>query len=378
MWKWGLKKWHKVRLKWSENKIVYNYFQSKYKKRALIIYVVAPFKIKLPPSHQNLDQVIWIAREFDAAGFQVDIINFDGPIYKLKYKYNCVLDVHPGRNNYEHLLEPNARKIAYITGSNPSFANKAEENRIHDVFQKKGVLLSPRRFAPPFQQEVFNTFHDFFYIGDTFNIDTYQNLKLPPVSFIVNNGYPELIPQIESHKPTRRFLFLASWGQVHKGLDLLLDVFTQHPEWHLHICSRYAEEKDFYMAYLNELSNFENIHTHGFQDIRSSYFREIAAQCSFMIMPSCSEGISGGVLTAMSLGLIPMVTRICGFPDTEVVIIQELNSKSVEASIKQVMSWSDEKIWNESKKVIQLIENKYTLEAFKKSIRHGLSRINCV
>lgn len=367
-------KYKKLQLRWSERGWVKDYFKRKQGPRALIIYVVAPFRVKLPPSHQNLDQVMVIAKELDQLGYQVDVLNFDGPVHQLKGPYDVILDVHPGRHHYPHLEKKGTRKIAYITGSNPDFANREEARRLEEVFQKKGVKLQPRRQAPSFTQEVFDTCNDFFYIGDEYNIHTYDDLRLPKVSYIRNSGYPELY-HLSKHKIiSREFLFLGSWGQVHKGLDLLLDVFTKHPEWTLHICSRYQEEQDFFQAYHKELTTYSNILGHGFMDIRSQPFHQLLRRCTFMVMPSCSEGISGGVLTAMSGGLIPVVSRISGFSEEEVEIIPELTADSVEQTIASVYSWPDEKIEAYSQKMVDCVQRNYSMENFAESIRNGLNR----
>ena len=48
---------------------------------------------------------------------------------------------------------------------------------------------------------------------------------------------------------------------------------------------------------------------------------------SFHIFPSCSEGMPGAVITTMSLGLIPIVTKESGiaFDNNEFIITKDIN-----------------------------------------------------
>ncbi|WP_314621160.1 hypothetical protein, partial [uncultured Selenomonas sp.] len=102
--------------------------------------------------------------------------------------------------------------------------------------------------------------------------------------------------------------------QVHKGLDLLLEIFGQKDfPFELYICSSFQSEKEFCEVYKSELFHTSNIHSVGFIDIMGEKFCEISEKCSFTILPSCSEGVAGSALTAMSAGIIPIVIRECGF-----------------------------------------------------------------
>jgi len=85
----------------------------------------------------------------------------------------------------------------------------------------------------------------------------------------------------------------------------VLEVFSARPDLELHVVGPVQDEPDFAAAYEHELSACPNIHAHGFLDLDSTDFEEIARSCVALVYPSCSETMSGAVLAAMAKGLIP-------------------------------------------------------------------------
>jgi len=104
----------------------------------------------------------------------------------------------------------------------------------------------------------------------------------------------------------KNFIWFGSYGAIHKGLDILIDVFKLLPEYNLFICGLDRREKNLFKL------NYKNIHDLGFINIKSKEFICLMDSCSYVILPSCSEGMATAVLTCMNHGLIPIVTRECG------------------------------------------------------------------
>ena len=148
-------------------------------------------------------------------------------------------------------------------------------------------------------------------------MESWQTVISGPRFGFPNYGFETIAnPRRDWDAARRHFLFLGSWRQVGKGLDLLLDAFASTPELHLHVCSKFKREPDFCRAYDAELFRTPNIHAHGWVDIGGKRFRELSARCAFVALPSCSEGSPGSITNAMFAGLIPVVTREVGI-DTE-------------------------------------------------------------
>ena len=360
------------------NVVVYNVNKTNYEKNALIQYIVQPFmeNNRGENSHQNQWQVKVLADEIGKLNYNVDVRAIDDHASRLKNNYDLVLDIHPGFNDtYKGNMNPGCIRIAYLTGMNPSVANQNEQNRLDALALRKGIILPPERQTQPVSRDV-EEFDAFFYIGNAYNIESYSEFVLPPVYFIKNNGYE--FPSLGSYgkKAPHKFLFFASSGQVHKGLDLLLDIFSKQGfPFDLYVCSGFCAEREFCEAYEKELFHTSNIHAVGFVDIMGKDFLEIVEKCSFVLLPSCSEGIAGSILTAMSAGVIPIVSKECGFEDDEVIHLQDCEPETIEEAVRfysmKDISW----IQVESERVRKIVQERYSRECFVQSVREALWQV---
>ncbi len=349
-----------------------NIFNKKYSKNCLISYITNPFVKGVSYTHQNSWQVIEIAKAISKFGYNVDVCDYNYNKSDFNKKYDLLIDLHPRDNAvYNKFLKSNCIKIAYLTGSNTSVSNIAEQKRINDVYRRRNIKLIPRRQAPLISKRI-ESYNAAFFIGNEYNLRTFSEFKMPPVYFIKNTGYD--FNFCNEKRKANNFMFLGSAGQVHKGLDLLLEVFAEKcKDCNLYVCSSFENESDFCKAYKNELYNTPNIYPVGFVDIKSDKFKEIAEKCAYMIMPSCSEGIAGSVLTAMSAGMIPIVSRECGFEDDEVIHLKDCSKECIEKSIKYYAAKDNKWIKNESEKSVKIVKERYSEECFVKSIIQALS-----
>lgn len=354
-----------------------NVCRSRHTRRCLLCYVVAPFLHggEPNPAHQNQWQAREMARQLDRLGFCVDVINYDNLTPRLRHQYDLVIDIHPGNDRpYLPFLKPGGKKIAYITGSNPVVANQAEQARLDDLFARRGVRLVPRRQADPFPADVLERFDAFFLIGNSHTLATYDMFQLPPVYLLPNTAVAGINPG-GSGRSAQNFLFLASGGQVHKGLDLLLELFPRHPQLQLFVCSSFKSERDFCTLYHRELFATPNIHPEGFLDITGSRFQELAGRCAWMLLPSCAEGMSGSVTAAMSAGMVSIASTACGFADDEVMLLPDCNVETIEKTVLALASISAERLTVESKKALQLAEERYAAACFSQRIGQAFAEM---
>lgn len=368
-----------MRKLFGSKEIYVNVNRTKYEKNCLLLYISAPFKERrLSNIHQNLWQAKELARTISDFGYNVDVIDYDAKKVKFNKKYDLVVDIHPRSTNvYNGFLIENSIKIAYITGSNPEFSNSAEQGRIEDLFRRRGVRVLERRRVPLLEKDVLESFDAMFFIGNEYNLNSFSGYNLRRVFFIKNTGYDFLYKEGFSKKSPANFLFLASSGQVHKGLDLLLEVFANKKHLNLFVLSLYEKEEDFCQVYKKELFNSPNIHPMGFVDIDSKDFQSIIQKCSYILMPSCSEGISGSVLTAMSAGLIPIVSRECGFEDYDVNHLKDCSLESLSSTIDIFSRKSLEWIEMESRRTIGIVRSRYSEKNYRESITAALRETLC-
>ena len=110
-----------------------------------------------------------------------------------------------------------------------------------------------------------------------------------------------------------------------------------------------SAEKDFTECYKKELYETPNIKLMGRIDVRGEQFKKIVNDSVGLIYPSCSEGQTGGVITGLHAGLIPIITRQSGV-DAEPFGI-ELKTASVEEitdAVKRIVALTDDELRSRS------------------------------
>ena len=152
---------------------------------------------------------------------------------------------------------------------------EAEIKRIEELYRRRGAEIVTRRQAPLILKEI-ESYDETIMIGNQYNLDTYKDFKLPKTFLVPNTGYKFNFKFDRSKKRSDTFLFFGSAGCVHKGLDLLLEIFSEKNfPCTLYVCGNYMNELDFYEEYRKELTQYKNIKARGFVDIKSDEFRDI-------------------------------------------------------------------------------------------------------
>lgn len=341
---------------------------------SLLLSRVAPFRLRSElATHQNEGQSRELARALSELGFNVDVVDYHERRPLLERDYDLVLDLHPRAHPiYEGRLKPGALRICYITGSNPSFSNAAERARLADVKARRGVTLKPRRQVTPFSKPVLESFEAMFTFAGPTALATYSEFRLPPIHHLVNNGYDDVTPTDPALRDSRRFLFMASVGQVHKGLDLLLETFASERDLSLVVCSMYSGERDFTRAYRKELFATPNIHAAGFMDVRSADFLKLQAECGAMILPSCSEAQCGSVTVAMSFGVPGIISIACDIDEPELTPFSDCRIETIREAVREWASRPAEWIRERSDRTLALMRRKYAPSHYARSVRAAL------
>ncbi len=282
-------------------------------KLALVSYVTAPFRQGSGSTlftHAGVPKLM-VAALHDL-GYSVELIEWDNTVFAPRKDYDLFIG-HAGRN-FERIaksLPQGCTKIYFSTGTYWKEHNRLEEQRFAALELRRGRRLPYDRWINDSEEGANEAADGIICLGNHVARDSYH--KFPLVINLNNATYhTETLSLLEKDHETGRtnFLFLASLGNVHKGLDLLLEAFSL-PELrsgvNLFICQ--TIHPDFHALYKNELQNTPNIHLLGHIDLQSTAFQELVWKCSFVIHPSCAEGQPGAVLDCMRYGLIPVLTR---------------------------------------------------------------------
>ncbi|ACM92081.1 glycosyl transferase, group 1 family protein [Nautilia profundicola AmH] len=365
----------KIKLKYFDRPVI-NYFNTSFNKKVFISYITSPFKGNVDKSHSNKLEALKIAEIFNAFGYQVDIFNYLNVEQKINLDdYDVFFGIGP---LYEKIIKnklKNKKYIFYATGAYFCFANNAELNRLKKLYERKGVLLNPKRFiknptyyALKFSDAIIMTGND--WTKSTFIYS--QEIPKYKVPVSVYEVKWKVDFNKDYSKAKKNFLWFGSSGLVHKGLDLCIEVFKDLPDYNLFICG--PREDDFFRVYEKEL-NLPNIHYMGFMDIDSYKFKQIVEKCAFSIFSSCSEGQSGAVLTTMSIGLIPIVTEMVGVDIQNKGFFVTDDIEEIKRKVIKVSKLPNANLQELSKKNIEFINQNHRIKHFEKKMKENLLNI---
>lgn len=285
------------------------------KGNVLLSYVLEAFLLKagqpIPISHTHYWESLQIAKTFLEMGYCVDVIRFDNDIFIPQKDYAFFIETRWNLQRSASYLNKDCIKIFHADTAHLLFHNAAEAKRLLDLQQRRGITLIPRRYELP--NKAIEYADCATVLGNEFTLSTYKYAQKPLYPIPISSPLVYPWPGDKDFEACRKhFVWFSSGGLVHKGLDLLLDVFLQIPDYHLTICGPVNKEEDFIQAFYKELYQTPNIHTVGWVNIDSDQFREIINSCIGLVYPSCSEGQSGAVVTCLHAGLIPIVSYESG------------------------------------------------------------------
>jgi glycosyltransferase involved in cell wall biosynthesis len=265
--------------------------------------------------HSNGWESREIARALYDVGYGVDAIDWNDDDFEASRDYDLVLAIDRRLERLGHDTHA-SRLLLHVTGSYPRFQNAAEQRRIEELEERRGVACVPRReiedeaaFDRAMQRATSCSL-----LGNAFTLSTFpeqfrSKITLLPVTA---SQLARIKAPAEFVPPEREFLWFFGSGAIHKGLDRALEAFARTPRMTLHVVGNISAETDFVDAYRRELTELENIRWHGYLDPASRAFEDIAGRSVAFVAPSCSEGTSPAVTTMLQLGLYPIISRETG------------------------------------------------------------------
>ena len=198
-------------------------------------------------------------------------------------------------------------------------------------------------------------------IGSSYTVKTYPLDIQSKIDLIDQSS---IGPTIEKEfSPKNEYFFMASSGNVLKGLSLLLELFCRHKELTLNVVG--PIEDDFSKVMKSVIT--PNIKFYGFVNMNSPKMAGIVRNCNFVIYPSGTEGgCPGSVINSMKMGLVPIVTQWAAFDGIEEVgyIIKDWTVASLEEGLNWSLMLSREQVEVLSKKGQKIVNSKFTLRRF--------------
>ncbi len=359
-----------------------NVFASNFKRKALIAYLTEPFTSGLTFSHTNLRECLAAAEILSEFGFMIDVVDhyvsggIDYSEYEVVYGMGAALEL----SFYSDC--PNIKcRIFYATGCSPIYSSIATTLKVRDFYGRSKVfLLDSSRLVQQTQMAQVFLSDKVIVLGNDFVLDTYIRFDLERkerycrLDAFFNDCYDIDLQGKVFESARRHFLWLGSGGLLHKGLDILLDIFVQNPNIHLHVCGAPTRERGFAKYFDTHLFHSANITNHGFVRMDSGEFRSIMDVCGYVLSPSLSEGGAPAVLNAMANGgLLPILTRESGLDIGEYGWQIEGQNLLEFSKVIEAASVIDPAILrNAATDTKAWARKRYSYELYKKSLRNIL------
>lgn len=329
-----------------------------------------------------------IARLFQKWGYSITAADYIRNNQSLAGDFDVALVHAAGGKDYFADLPKSCLKALYVASANPLMALEAANERRRALNARRGCSL-PAQASWVTAARVLDSL-------------AAADRCLLVGTEAVRAGYPaslrekmRLIPAVFAPVPhaktagyvpeAREFLWLGGLNPVHKGVDVLLDVFAGRPEWTLHLVGPIVPpgggktnarlyDHGFIEEYGRELFNLPNIKVHGYLNTASPKFLDIVARCFCFVSPSCSEGVSASCAMAMALGLYPAVSAASGvaLPAGCGTTLTACSVEEVEAVLDEARRLPEEELTRQIKACQTLAADTYTHQAYCDAVERHL------
>ena len=286
-----------------------------------------------------------------------------------KNYYNCIIGLG---DVFKYACEVNkkSKHIMYLTESSPRFSYKQEMERVKYYNERHRKKISITRSNMFYKDSHFEDINNLILIGNEHTKSTYDYLEKKIFTIdatgLKNNNFKN---KRNINESKLNFLWFGSYGAIHKGLDILVDIFMNNPNINLYIAGLRKEEEKYIKL------GAKNIYNIGFVNINSEKFNDLMNKCSFVVLPSCSEGMATSVLTCMNHGLIPLVTKECGISLDKEFLFKDYRINTVEEKINLWSKKSNEEILNLHKNIELYSLEKYGTESYYEKFSEIMSKI---
>lgn len=351
----------------------------KNQKRILLCYLTSSFSVDLNKSlyHPNIPRCNQMVTSLIKLGYAVDICDsrdmescpfLKSRTYEAVLGFGPVFEFMSNQSNIPY-------KIIYVTENDPTVVMRKFKDR-----------LSYFKLRHPKMKVVLNNQRETFYSLRQFELASHaiimtndynsKNIKqLVPQYFkikvngFVNPKYSFSNLNIASRR--KHFLWFGSTGMYQKGLDILIDVFALLPEYTLNIYGVNTKEIHSIRKLLSH-----NVLVHSKVSVQSDDFIRVLNENLFIISASCLEGMQSGVATCMRHGLIPLLTKECGYDEhPSIVQFDDYKVETIKDKIIEIQKKSDGELAKMSYNAFEYGNADFTLEKFVETFEKAIQII---
>ena len=351
-------------------------------KHVMLCYLYLGDKKISDAHHTNIlraNQMIKCLIDF---GYCIDVCDCvdDFSYYALKdKKYDVILGFGHVYTLFA-LSNLESRKILFVTENNPLVVSEKYAERIA-YFKKRHPHVDCRKSL------IRNNYYDVkqyeisdlaIVVSSNYNANTmkpyFENIYTINSNAFFNSNFsfnPSYFREA-IEKTKRHFLWFGSDGIIHKGADILIDAFKEMPNCYLDLYGISEPERKLVYSILGS-----NTHDCGrVNPLREEFIEKVVKKHCFLIFPSCSEGMSTAVGTCMAHGIIPILTKDCGYEPCEYIIqLDGWRVEDIKAAVHRVLSMSNEEILRMREGCYRYAREQFSLMHFDKSFRGIIKEI---
>lgn len=337
-------------------------------KKILISYMDydrTAYSLRYANAHTNLQEMMQMVRVLIDMDFCIDVCacnNADAALEMPSDYYDYII----GFGDMFRLARqrnPKAYTIMYMTENPYSVSKAGEQQRIDYFYERTGKKISFARTGKFYLEKDELLADAIICLGEKQYFKNAIVKRVYPSAF-KNSKYAENI--CKNRKSTNFFVFGVK-GFVHKGNDLLIEVFRNHSDWKLYMCGREIEEECKKLG----LELPDNIVDCGFIDVESDRFLELVEICPFVLLPSCSEGMSTSLLTCMRHGQIPVTMRGTGMDELAEYCeyFEDYQVSTIDRKLKELVLMDARKLEQYSDSIYQYANEVFTLSSYTERLR---------
>ncbi|MHA4893641.1 glycosyltransferase [Pedobacter sp. PWIIR3] len=350
---------------------IINLYDTDFKFNVCVSYLTGPFLEPNHFKHQNFVTSHIVAETFRDLGYNVDVYDY---LTSMDIPYDTYDVIFGIGDNFEKSFYSNDRsipRIHLITGTHQDLHNTNGLKSIRDFYKLSGVWLSD-------ETNIMTENHYYaMYEADAGLIMAegyvFENCKAVFKNnlYTLNNNILGTFSRFAyKSRRTHNFLFLSGGKQLTKGLPLVLELAKTRRDINFYIVV--PRLNSVLEAYYAEVFRQGNVYLHKDLRMDSPEMKEIIEECNYVLTPSYVDGLPGGTIEPMSAGLLPLVSKYCGFGEAEFIFqFQELSVECISNMVDVVIGLDDETYFSYSQAV-----KEYALKSFgKTSVKKQLKSI---
>jgi hypothetical protein len=356
-----------------------NIDMTKKQPRVLISYISIPL-INVNDRntlHTNFTEIFQIIRFFISRDFIIDVVDCNDAAVLPKIE-NVKYDFIFGFGEVFYFMTkkyPNVNNCIYVTENSPDFSNEKEMERINYFYERHRIKIQYSRTNAYFKVEHFESVKNAVVMGIESQFEKYHYKKLTTINptGIKNEKFTVHCPINDKIK--KSFLWFGSYGAVHKGLDILIDIAEKNIDFDLHICGLSQNEEYLFQ---NTISKCKNIHNHGFVNVNSQEFIDVINSVAFMVFPSCSEAMSTAVLTVARHGvLLLLLLRSSGMDrlGNYAFWLDDFKVEYVEKRMREVSEMENDFLTQKSRELQKYANEEFCLERFTEKFKESMKGV---